>query len=84
MAKPRRPGPSRMGVATYRADPLYPRVAGAVAGLLQREKVVAPVDVLVEMGLLTREQLEDWHRGRVTYLERVINCNLSRLSITPL
>jgi hypothetical protein len=51
----------------------------AVEDLLQRGKVVRPVDVLVGMGLLTCEHLEDWHRGRVPYLERVINCNLARL-----
>ncbi len=67
-------------VATYRKDPVYPRVARAVDGLLNRGTVVTPVDVLIGMGLLTREQLEDWRRGRVPYLERVINCNLTRLS----
>lgn len=55
-------------------------MARAVDGLLERENVVAPVDVLVGIGILTRERLEDWRRGRVPYLERVINCNLSRLS----
>jgi len=69
-----------VSVAGYREDPLYPRVARAVADLLDHGKVVAPVDVLIGMDLLTREQLEDWRRGRVAYLERVINCNLSRLS----
>jgi hypothetical protein len=32
------------------------------------------------MGLLDRWHLEDWRRGRFPYLERVINCNLTRLS----
>jgi hypothetical protein len=72
-----KPTPS---VASYRDDKLYPRVARAVAVLLQRGKVVAPVDVLVGMGLLTPEELEGWRRGRVPYLERVIRCNLMRLS----
>ena len=69
-----------VGGATVRKDPLYPRVARTVEALLQRGKVVAPVDVLVGMGLLTPEHLEDWRRGRVPYLERVIHCNLMRLS----
>jgi hypothetical protein len=47
--------------------------------ILRRGNVVMPVDVLVGMGLLTQHHLEDWRRGRVPYLERVINCNLSRL-----
>ncbi len=69
-----------VSVATHREDPLYPRIARAVDALLQRGKVVAPVEVLVGMGLLTAEHLEDWRRGRVPYLERVIDCNLTRLS----
>lgn len=43
-------------------------------------KVVAPVDVLIGMDLLTPGQLEDWRRGRVPYLEQVIAGNLVRLS----
>lgn len=69
-----------ISVAAYREDALYARIARAVDGLLQQGKVVAPVDVLIGMGLLTHEQLEDWRRGRVEYLERVIDCNLARLS----
>lgn len=69
-----------VSVDTYREDPLYPGISRAVDGLLQRGKVVAPVDVLIGMDLLTRERLEDWRRGRVPYLERVVSCNLPRLS----
>lgn len=67
-------------VATYREDPLYPRVARAVETILRHGRAVAPVDVLVGMGLLTPERLEDWRRGRIACLERVIDCNLTRLS----
>ncbi len=67
-------------VARYRNDPLYPRIERAVARILANGKVVAPVDVLVGMGLLAPEELEDWRRGRVRYLEAVIHCNLTRLS----
>jgi hypothetical protein len=62
--------------ATYRDDPLYPRIERAVASILATGKVVAPVDVLVDMGLLAPEKLEDWRRGRVPYLEQVIHGNL--------
>jgi hypothetical protein len=71
---------AKVNVDTYRDDRLYPRVARAVEALLARGKVVAPVDVLVCMGLLEPKRLEDWRRGRVPYLERVIDCNLNRLS----
>jgi hypothetical protein len=48
--------------------------------ILQRGGVVMPVEVLIAMGLLTREHLEAWRGGRVPYLERVIKCNLPRLA----
>ena len=67
-------------VDTYRKDPLYPKVARAVEQILARGNVVAPVDVLIHMNVLAPERLEDWRRGRVPYLERVIEGNLTRLA----
>lgn len=67
-------------VETYADDPLYPRIVRAVDAILARGKVVAPVDVLIGMHVLTPERLEDWSRGRVPYLEKVIQSNLTRLS----
>ena len=52
----------------------------AVAAILAAAKVVAPVDVIVRMGWLSPDDLEAWRFGRVPYLERVIRCNLTRLS----
>jgi hypothetical protein len=69
-----------VNVDAYRADPLYPRIARAVDALLARGKVVAPVDVLICMDLLTADRLQAWRRGELPYLERVIDCNLPRLS----
>jgi hypothetical protein len=67
-------------VATFRNDSLFPRIERAVAGILAKGKVVAPIEVLVAMSLLTPEKVEDWRRGRVPYLEQAITCNLTRLS----
>jgi len=75
-----KPRKHRVGVHDYRQDPLYPRVAPAVTAILATGKVVAPVDVLLRMNLLRPQDLEDWRIGRVPYLERVIQGNLSRLS----
>ena len=71
---------AKINVDTYRDDRLYPRVAQAAEALLAKGNVVAPVDVLVRMELLEPKRLEDWRRGRVPYLEKVIDCNLNRLS----
>ncbi len=71
---------STVRIDAFRDDPLYPRIARAVEQILARGKVVAPVDVLVRMNLLAPERLEDWRHGRVPYLEKIIDCNLTRLS----
>ena len=71
---------TRVSVDHYRDDPLYPRIVQAVEPLLARGKVVAPVDVLIGMGLLDPAKLEGWRRGRIPFLEEIIDCNLTRLS----
>lgn len=77
---PRAAKTSRMSVTSYRKDSLYPRIVRAVEPLLASRKVVAPVDVLIGIGLLTPAKLEDWRFGRVPYLEKVIDGNLAKLS----
>jgi len=77
--KPKHSKPT-VNVETYRDDPLYVRIVRAVEHILERGKVVAPVDVLLRMDLLAPERLEDWRRGEVPCLEKVIDCNLTRLS----
>jgi hypothetical protein len=67
-------------VENFRTDSLFPEIEHAVASILAKGKVVAPVEVLVAMHLLAPDRLEAWRRGRVPYLERVIRCNLTRLS----
>ena len=40
----------------------------------------APVDVLMEVGALSKKNYEDWRFGRADTLERVCSMNLSKLS----
>jgi len=79
-AKPSRSRVRTVTVATFRGDPLFPRIERVVAAILEKDKVVRPVDVLMGMQLLSSSDLEEWRRGRVPYLERVVKCNLTRLS----
>src|SRR5260370_39698868 len=67
-------------VATFRSDPLFPKISRVVAIILEKDKVVKPIDVLIGMQPLSRDDLEEWRCGRVPYLEKVIDCNLTRLS----
>jgi len=70
----------RISIDNFHNDPMFRRIECAVAELLSKGNVVAPVDVIVGMGLLRPEHLDSWRRGRVSFLERVINCNLTCLS----
>jgi hypothetical protein len=65
-------------VNTYRQDKYYPRVVRAVAKILSRSDVVAPVEVLMERGNLTQKNHEAWYRGHVPYLEHVFEGSLSK------
>lgn len=70
----------KISLSNYKVDKIYPRVVRAVEALLARGQVVAPVDVFVQLDLLSAAALEDWRFGRVPYLEKVIRCNLEKAS----
>lgn len=72
-------GASSTTPTTYCADVLFLRIEKAVLAILATSKVVAPVDVLVAMGVLRAADLEAWRFGRIPFLERVIAGNLSKL-----
>ena len=55
-------------------------VHSAVYHQCQRRGYAAPVDVLMEIGVLPKQKYEDWRFGRVDYLERVCMVNLRKLS----
>ena len=70
----------RVTVENYKEDKYYRGVVAAVATILESRNFVAPVDVFIQMEFLTHQQLEDWRRGRIPYLERAVSCNLSKAS----
>ena len=47
---------------------------------LQTRGYAAPVDVLIDTGILPKQKYEDWRFGRIDYLERVCTVNLRKLS----
>ena len=75
----RRP-PRAPKVDDYRLDPLCPRIVRSVAAILEDDRVVRPVDVLISMGMLDPQAVDRWRRGQVPYLEREISGNLTKLS----
>jgi hypothetical protein len=59
---------------------IHNRVKTAMSGLIHKNGVAAPVDVLIELGVLSKEDYENWRFGHVPYLEKVCKINLSKLS----
>ncbi len=43
--------------------------------------LVCAVDILLELNYLTKKDYENWRFGRVNYLEKVCNTNLSKLTL---
>ncbi len=63
---------------TYKKDKYYPRVVQAVIRVLTRADFVAPVEVMMEIGHLSKADYLAWRKGQVPYLERVFVGNLSK------
>ena len=59
---------------------LRKKVQAAAYNILKKQVFVSPVEVLMEIGVLSSEHYNDWRFGRVPYLEKVCNTNLSKLS----
>lgn len=61
---------------------LEQRVARAAEAALAHHRFVSAIDVLTGMGLLAATRVEDWRKGRIDFLERVIQGNLKKLSFS--
>ena len=61
-------------------EELIGRIHSAMYQQCQRRGYAAPVDVMMEIGILPKQKYEDWRLGRVDYLERVCTVNLKKLS----
>jgi hypothetical protein len=56
------------------------RVHSAAEAALARQQYVSAIDVFCGMGLLTSTHVDSWRKGRVDFLERVIQGNLKKIS----
>lgn len=59
---------------------LHDKVHSAMYMLIKEKGVASPVEVLMMLGILSKEGYENWRFGRIPYLERVCKINLSKLS----
>jgi hypothetical protein len=75
--------PARSGTPgrdTMGGTALEQRVVRAAEAALAERRYVTAIDVFVGVGWLTRSRVDDWRKGRVNCLERVVEANLSKLS----
>jgi hypothetical protein len=70
----------KISSSNYKNDKYYKKAVKAFNELLKQESVVASVDVFMQMGNLKKKDYENWRFGRVPYLEKVIEGNLSKIS----
>ena len=59
---------------------LIKKVNEVVENQRQQRGYIAPVDVLMEIGVLTKQNYEAWRFGKVSYLEKACTCNLNKLT----
>jgi hypothetical protein len=57
--------------SNYQKHRLYPAIARTVASILETSNVVTPVELLLRLQRISKQQYEDWRFGRIPYLERV-------------
>jgi hypothetical protein len=61
-------------------EELRKRVIRAAEAALTLQKYVSPIDVLAGMGLVASTHVEAWQKGRIDFLERMIQANLKKIS----
>lgn len=47
---------------------------------VKKKKFVAPIDVLMDLEILSKKDYKNWRNGKVDYLERVCRVNLKKLN----
>ncbi|MDL2232012.1 hypothetical protein LJC63_00335 [Ruminococcaceae bacterium OttesenSCG-928-L11] len=60
---------------------LIPKVHSSMYRQMKESGISVPVQVLMDVGILSEKDYENWRFGRVDYLERVCKINLRKLSI---
>lgn len=56
------------------------KIYNAMYQNIRQKGFAAPVDVLMDIGVLEKKDYEDWRFGRIPFLEKVCHANLRQLS----
>lgn len=58
------------------------RVIQIAEETLYRQKYVSPIDIFLGLGWLQPIHVQEWRKGKISYLEKVIQVNLGKISFT--
>lgn len=58
------------------------RVIQIAEETLYRQKYVSPIDIFLGLGWLQPIHVQEWRKGKIPYLEKVIQVNLGKISFT--
>ena len=70
----------KITVENYKNDKYYDRVKNSIHKLLLTKNEISIINIFMEMSLLTEKNYFEWYKGNIPYLEKVINCNLSKIN----
>ena len=62
----------------YTTDAYYAKIAKAATSVLQSDGFVSPLRVFMAMGLLSQQDVAAWEKGHMPYLEKSMQCDLSK------
>lgn len=68
----------KVTLQNYMTDKYYPKIVKAVDDELKSQNFVAPIRIFLSMGLLEAQDIDNWRKDRVPYLEKVTKCNLAK------
>ena len=58
---------------------LKEKIILTISSILKEKNFVSPIEILINIDVLSAKDLENWRHGRVQYLEKVCKTNLSKL-----
>ena len=67
-------------VTTMDKQNITGQIHNAMYQNIKNKGYATPVDVLMDIGVLSKKHYEDWRFGKVDFLERVCQANLRKLS----
>jgi hypothetical protein len=70
----------KLTIENYNKDVYYVNIVKAFDELLENINYVSPILIFENMNLLKPQDINSWFDGKIPYLEKVIQCNLSKAS----